>query len=55
MNHRLYAVALLTITLVAIGYLLFLLYALTQMKQARADGMAKVDAILDQMKTEHDG
>lgn len=41
-----------TVVLMAAAYLAFLLYALTQMKGARAEGMAKIDTILDNLKNE---
>lgn len=37
---------------IAAAYLLFLFYALQQMKNARADGLAKIDSLLDQAKAD---
>lgn len=41
-----------TMVVVAAAYLLFLAYALNQMKAARAEGMSKIDSILDGIKSE---
>lgn len=38
------------VLIAAAAYLLFLIYALMQMKSAREDGMEKINAILDKVK-----
>jgi len=52
MNAKLAIVSMFMLIALAAAYLLFLFYALAQMKTARADGMAKVDALLDGMKND---
>lgn len=52
MKKHVTLIYLIFVTVIAAAYLLFLYYALQQMKTARADGLAKIDSLLDQAKTD---
>lgn len=55
MNNKLAILSMFMLIALSAAYLLFLMYALAQMKSARADGLAKIDALIDQQAKKETG